>query len=224
MQSKHGTPDQQEMKRERFMAVVRKSIDADYTEWDAQLAVARLFRYRNGNIAFPSYTTFGWEMDVGIVTGSRYLYEIEIKRTASDWKADEAKAKWAMSRAGICKFYYAIPPELLSKKPSFVSDDTGIIFLNKPTNPYQGFKVYAEIHKEAKRLSKEKIDDKRLNYMLGVFYHRYWSLRLDMGRRIISESDNEKLIIDQDHFEKCMVSGEDLIKPFCPPEITEKGL
>ncbi len=167
------------------MTIVRRSIDADYTEWDAQLAVAQLFRYRNGNLAFPSCCTFGWEMDVAILTPAGYLYEVEIKRSLSDWKADESKHKWQMDRGHVSKFYYAIPPELLEKKPNFVSDDTGIILLTKATGPDQGFRVYADVHKEAKRLSRDKITAEKRAYMLGVFYHRYWSLRWDMGRRTI---------------------------------------
>jgi hypothetical protein len=127
-------------------------------------------------------------MDVCVITSAGYLYEIEIKRTLSDWKADEAKYKWKMPRNQVCKFYDAIPPELYEKKPPFVSDDTGIIFLTKPTAENQGFRVYANVHKEAKRLSREKIDDKRLSYIMGVFYHRYWSLRWDMGRRSMAPS------------------------------------
>jgi hypothetical protein len=63
-------------------------VDTEFTEWDAQLAVAQLFRYRNGNTVIPSCSTFGWEMDVCVITPAHYLYEIEIKRTLSDWKAE----------------------------------------------------------------------------------------------------------------------------------------
>lgn len=156
------------------------SINADYTEWDAQLAIAQLFNYRTPNKAIPSCTTFGWEMDVAVITPANYLYEIEIKRTLSDWKADEAKAKWKMSRHQVVRFYYAIPPHLLEKKPSFVSDDTGIIFLQKKDNENQAFRVYASIHKQAKRIGNTKISSERLQYMMNVFYHRYWNLRHDM--------------------------------------------
>lgn len=161
----------------------------EWTEWDAQLAVAQLFRYRNGNIAIPSCSTFGWEMDVCVITPADYLYEIEIKRTLSDWKADEHKDKWKRSRPQVSKFYYAIPPELLDKKPPFVSEDTGIILLEKSKNLNAGFRVYAEIHKPAKRLSKYKVDRNRA-YMMGVFYHRYWSLRWDMAMQRKQPSEN----------------------------------
>ncbi len=156
--------------------------DIAWTEWDAQLAVAQLFRYRNGNTCIPSCTTFGWEMDVAVITPAHYLYEVEIKRTLSDWKADEGKDKWKRPRSEVSKFYYAIPPSLLDKKPGFVSDDTGIILLEPPEDQVKAaFRVYASVHKEAKRISKVKVDTKR-PYMMGIFYYRYWGLRWDMGR------------------------------------------
>lgn len=148
----------------------------EWSEWDAQLAIAQLYRYRNGNIAIPSCSTFGYEMDVAIITPAHYLYEIEIKRTLSDWKADEHKDKWGRSRSEISKFYYAIPPELVDKKPEFVDERTGIIIIHKNMNPQSPFKCFAEIHKEAKRINSNKIDTKR-PYMMGIFYHRYWDLR-----------------------------------------------
>lgn len=173
-----------------------KSVMADavnYNEWDAQLAVAQLFNYRGPNKAIPSCSTFGWEMDVAVITPANYLYEIEIKRTLSDWKADEKKQKWGISRPCVSRFYYAIPPSLLDKKPPFVSDDTGIIFLTEKDNDYQAFRVYANIHKHAKRIGNTKITNEKLQYMMGVFYHRYWGLRHDMGLSSVKKAIQPEL-------------------------------
>lgn len=77
--------------------------------------------HARANLAVVPNVSWGllpWEADLLALTRARYLSEIEIKVSLSDWKADPFKSKW---RAGfkqwdmIKSFWYAAPPKLAER-------------------------------------------------------------------------------------------------------------
>jgi hypothetical protein len=57
------------------------------------------------------------EMDLAIISKSGLLWEIEIKVSMADWKADMHKPKWNRGQRVLpchpARFYYAVPTELV---------------------------------------------------------------------------------------------------------------
>lgn len=66
------------------------------------------------NTVFPNVHLFDWEADLLIVTKAGCLWEVEVKTSMTDWKADAGKDKWESQKwKNIKKFYYAVPLNLL---------------------------------------------------------------------------------------------------------------
>jgi hypothetical protein len=102
------------------------------------------------NIYFFRYD---WESDVFIVKTNGYIYEIEIKISVSDFKADSKKVdkhNRLKSKLGFIpnKFFYCTPKGLL--KLTDIPDYAGLIEI--------GEGGFIENKKEAPFLHKEKLD------------------------------------------------------------------
>lgn len=110
-------------------------------------------------------------MDYALVTKpARYLWEIEIKMTAADWRADEHKRKWlSKSRHLVSRFFYAVPPELLDNIPTFVGPEIGLLAIHpghiSAARP-------ARVSKAAPALT-----DKQLMTLLESTHFRFWRER-----------------------------------------------
>ncbi|MEM5786538.1 MAG: hypothetical protein AAGU11_04420, partial [Syntrophobacteraceae bacterium] len=67
------------------------------TAADIEVAVARHF-HTTRNLIIPNvswgFRGMGYEIDLMVVTESRYAYEVEIKVSAADLKRDAQKDKW----------------------------------------------------------------------------------------------------------------------------------
>lgn len=80
--------------------------------------------------------------DVGAITKSNQLLEIEVKCTLADFKADKLKEKHSMylneSKEKFFKphfFYYAVPSDLINKVALLINPKYGLIKVNE-TYPY----------------------------------------------------------------------------------------
>jgi hypothetical protein len=93
---------------------------------DIEIAVAHYFSWRV-NLIVPnvSWGMFIHECDLLIVTKAGYCYEIEIKTSRSDLKADMQKRHGHQSKI-IKKLYFAIP-DYLSDCIEFIPARAGII-------------------------------------------------------------------------------------------------
>lgn len=85
---------------------------------DIEIAVAEYFGAKginNRNIIIPNFRGFwnDYEMDMLIVTPAKYCYEVEIKTSLSDLKADFQKRHFHDSDK-VKYFYYAVPKDLMS--------------------------------------------------------------------------------------------------------------
>ena len=135
-----------------------------YTVW----ALARYFG-GGANMLFPNVHFCGGEMDLAIVTRAGYLWEVEIKRTLADWRADERKNKWtAPGRRYVTRFFYAVPPQLADEQPVFVPDGTGLLTVS-------GRDV--RLIRDARRKSGPKLEVPQIQQLLMSTYHRFWNER-----------------------------------------------
>lgn len=96
------------------------------------------FSYRQHFCAIPnlSWGLLEWEADLAVITKSKWLWEIEIKVTESDWLIDRKKGKWQlMEKPGVLiprRFFYAAPAELASKWESMgIPEWAGVISIRE---------------------------------------------------------------------------------------------
>lgn len=98
--------------------------------------VAAYLRYRRQCpiIAFERGISGSFDNpDVLAVTNSRFLIEVEVKVSLSDFRHDASKRKWQKPFAGrLCarQFYYAVPPEMVDKvQADWPHPDRGLLTL-----------------------------------------------------------------------------------------------
>ena len=98
-----------------------------FTSLDIEIACTELFNHRI-NIIVPNIS---WgmnlhECDLLVLTKSGYAYEIEIKTSKADLKADKKKKHKHISKR-IKKLYFALPYYLLPDCESLIPENAGII-------------------------------------------------------------------------------------------------
>jgi len=142
-----------------------------------ELAVAAYFDYRR-NIVVPNvWWGFGLnhECDLLVMTGSGYCYEVEIKVSRSDLKADQKK-RYGHASNKIRKLYFAIPTKL-TPHVNLVPDRAGILIV--------GDGGYIRKHREAKpNQFCKQLGDKERAKLLTLGCMRIWKLKriiLDNG-------------------------------------------
>lgn len=139
------------------------------------------------NQCFPRVSMWTWEQDFVVVTEAGRVWEVEIKLTRADWKADASKDKWeTQSWKKIARFYYCVPTELIAKGvPDWVPDYAGILVLEKkffkPTKySVGGDKITISEHRPAKNRSKYALASHMLMRLYRSTYFRFWrSGRID---------------------------------------------
>lgn len=116
---------------------------------------------------------YDWESDYLAITKSLYAYEIEVKTTVADYKADFKKPKHKMLRAGkLCPnyFFFASEPNIINIQD--VPDYAGLIWV---------YKGYYATKKVAPKLHSLKFDVDG-HKMVDKFYYNYisWKYRATM--------------------------------------------
>ena len=135
----------------------------------------------------PNYTPRGWwECDLWRITKAGYVYEYEIKLSASDFRADFKKARRRYDRAlrvwreeykhkmlaersvtAPNYFTFVMPQGLVDE--SEIPEYAGVIFLNE-----HGF--FAS-RKKSPKLHKCKTERTVIDHARHCMSHRYWNLR-----------------------------------------------
>lgn len=139
-------------------------------------AIIALSRWAGTHLCFPNVHFCACEMDLAIVTKpARLLWEVEVKLSLSDWRADEQKRKWqSPERARIARFWYAVPRELLERVPAFVTPETGLLALD-------GHRVQEVRPARISRRS-PRVTDGQLMTLLESTHYRFWRERLHRHR------------------------------------------
>lgn len=140
-------------------------------------------------VAVPnSNGLLAWEADMLILHPSDWLWEVEIKISAADFrrefKADTKMRKHEALRTGVPryswqdtyvqKFFFAMPQEVFSVVKDEVPDYAGIIIVHPSDRPKR-FPV-AQIERAAKILPNVlKVPPEFRSKMLLSAYYRFWS-------------------------------------------------
>lgn len=138
-----------------------------------QSALAKYFDWY-GKWCFPSVCMWRWEQDFVVVTDSMKVWEVEIKVSREDWRADQHKSKWKDPNwQKVSRFYYCVPVQLIADGiPPWVPEYAGVITATKAKDGWR-----LRTAREAKNRSTFKLSDKWLNKLLSSTYHRFWRTR-----------------------------------------------
>ena len=119
---------------------------------------------------------FNYELDLMIVKSSNYAYEIEIKISISDLRADKRKKDFAHHSDRIKQLYFAIPLVLLEKAKNLIPERAGIYTIDE----YERVKLYRkpQINKNAR-----KLNDKELIKLGKLSNMRMWNALRILNRR-----------------------------------------
>jgi len=135
-------------------------------------AVARhIFPWRQF-IVVPnvSWGLVSWEMDLAVLSESGVLYEVEIKTSKADLKADASKQKWKCQDFGrrIGQHYVALPAEKYHDMGPLVPATSGIITVPQFGKP--------ALHRKAvANRSAEKVSDADRQQLMRLGCMRYWA-------------------------------------------------
>jgi len=142
---------------------------------DIELAVVDLFDERKQLIIPNVSWGFGinYEADLMVTNGSGYLYEIEIKTSRSDMRADLKKAVQHNCRY-VKRLYFAFPEKLLEYAGEILPDDVGLIavYLRRDDSPKAIIKRKPKDRKDAQKMDLRKQYDLA---RLGAL--RIWNLK-----------------------------------------------
>jgi hypothetical protein len=132
-----------------------------------------------GNTATIVVPNISWglhihECDLLVLTSSGYAWEIEIKTSVADLKADQKK-KHGHNSNKIKRLYFAVPIELQDKALELIPERAGLFVAGvgiKSHRPYVSLVRVPKLNPRARKLTPEEI--KKL-YELAVL--RIWSLK-----------------------------------------------
>ena len=99
---------------------------------DIEVAIARFFNPRM-NLIVPNVSwglNFLYELDLIIVKSSGYAWEVEIKTSISDLKAEKNKRSYAHCSNRIKRLYFAIPDYIQEKAIDLIPERAGILIVN----------------------------------------------------------------------------------------------
>lgn len=140
------------------------------TEEQVQAALANYFDYKR-NLCFRSVFLYDWESDFLVVTPSGYTWEVEIKISLQDWKADAEKQKWGSPRIkDLSRFYYAVPDKLLEHNiPEFVPEWAGVLVIKRKNG-----KLFIRTVRKPSGKKGKKLTNSEMLRLYKSTYFRFW--------------------------------------------------
>ncbi len=113
-------------------------------------------------------------MDFVIITQNRTLFEVEIKRSWSDFIADFKKEHYHDDRH-VKKFYYCVPEAMANKVQDWCKDiHVGILYYTE----YHG--IYSLVE-PISRVPNDKIDNDEFFKLSRLATIRFWSSRMELN-------------------------------------------
>jgi hypothetical protein len=147
---------------------------------DVELAIEKYFGCR-GKMIVPNVSwglNFFYELDMLVVTQSGYGYEVEIKVSKADLKADQKK-KHNHDSNRIRYLYFAVPEELQEDALELIPERAGLFVIRKLK--YEGYRAKVvrspKVNSNARKLTDEEI--MKLGHLASM---RIWSLKKHMYR------------------------------------------
>jgi len=143
---------------------------------EIELAVAREFNTRI-NLIVPNVfwgLGFNYELDLMIVTKAHYAYEVEIKISISDLKAEKKKKPWAHHDKRIKGLYFAIPDDLKEKAIPLIDKNAGILTVYG--NCHDGLHC-SILRKPTINNNARKLTDTEMRKLYSLCAMRVWNLK-----------------------------------------------
>lgn len=150
-----------------------------FTEYNMAAAiVGSVFPFlRYSCVPNVSYGFLNHEADLLVMNGNRRLYEVEIKVSLSDLRADFKKHHGHNDKR-VSRLFYAVPEPLLLKAKELIPDEFGIIEVYAIERPHS-FLLRARRVREAKKMRDYKLNDAEVCNLLRLGNMRYWSRNRD---------------------------------------------
>ncbi len=116
----------------------------------------------------------GSEQGFVVLSRSGLLWEIEIKISRADWRADMAKRRHYMAGWEPARFYYAVPESLVPGRaiPEWVPSHAGVLALYGSADRPQ--RLSCSIVRQARPLHRNKAPAGAREELLRKVYFRYW--------------------------------------------------
>ena len=143
----------------------------DYTE-EGIRSVLNLEYLSNPKYLLHNLYVFGWESDYLAKTNAGYWYEVEIKISLADFKADFKKREkhyallnrgWSGRHATPNYFSYCVPEHLLEKVRPLVPPYAGLLYVNEHGRLL--------VDKPAPKLHVAKVSDESLRLQDKFYYN-----------------------------------------------------
>lgn len=154
---------------------------------EMEVAIAKMFGIRT-HIIVPNIS---WglpgmhEVDLFIIKPSKFVVEVEIKRSKSDFLADFKKGHNHVDKQKrISEFYYAFPIDIYEKCKDLVPENAGIIVCERFINYRNVEIVNARIKRKAKWIkdSRKLTEEEQLKVArLGTM--RIWRLKEKLNKK-----------------------------------------
>lgn len=127
-------------------------------QWYLAIRQSSVFHARRHLAVVPnvSWGLLPWEADLLVLTRTGYLNEVEIKISASDWRADKDKGKWSHPQLAlkIRRFWYCAPIQLADRWREFgIPDFAGVLGVSDSGQP--SILRHAKTNRQAGPLSTE---------------------------------------------------------------------
>lgn len=149
------------------------------TAAEIELALTRYFDAKR-NFLIPNvkwgFRQLSYEIDVMVVTGSLYAYDIEIKISPADLKRDREKWKWNFCKDQhyFRKSYFAIPEGML-KYQDLIPDHAGVLAVSVSAG--NGWFSVREVRAPKPDMLAKKITEKEYANLGRLCMLRMWALR-----------------------------------------------
>jgi hypothetical protein len=162
-----------------------KNMQEKITTPEIEVAIAKYFDIRR-NIIVPNifWSFFNYELDLLIITRSRYAYEVEIKISLQDLKKDKEKYHCHNSNK-IKKLYFAIPKKLMPHI-EHIPEEAGILVVY--VNMWGELSVRKE--REAVNKSKYQWTQDQIYEVTKLGTMRIWRLKEIINKS--NETSNKK--------------------------------
>jgi len=150
---------------------------------EIEIAVARKFNTRV-NLIVPNVfwgLGFNYELDLMIVTPLRYAYEVEIKISISDLKAEKFKRLTTHHDPRIKRFYFAIPEDLREKALPLIDKDVGILTVYRDSHDDLVCDVW---RKPKANPNAKKVNDAEIDNLYKLCAMRVWNLKEKEMKRL----------------------------------------
>lgn len=147
---------------------------------------SHVFRNKKGYKVYPNVFVGSWEADLLEISryGLTYEYEVKVSRSdfLRDFKKTDSSGNYKMDEVSAGNrtnyFYYIVPRGLVA--PDEVPDHAGLVYAYYGTLVEKGHsekKMYFDIVKSAKKLTRSKADEKLISILHQSIYFRYHKLR-----------------------------------------------